>query len=139
MDYVPQNPQTAIHEETRVSGFQKQTNAAQYKGSDYSNAVRVERGITLDQAFEIAKSDPSIDYFVYVKGYSMVLEVPPETQFDPSNDPLGLVSFNDFRYDSGDLGQGHCRIFHHGDTVFFKKEGMWLGSAPGLADTYFKE
>lgn len=138
MDYVAQHPQ-AIHEEVHVNDFKKQANAAQYKGSDYSNAVRVERGISLEQAFEIAKSDPNIDYFVYTKGYSMVLEIPPETTFDPSKDPLGLVTHTRFRYDAGNLGEGHCRIFHHGDVVFFKNEGKWLGSAPGLADVYFKQ
>ncbi len=139
MDYVAQNPQAAIHEEVSFNGFRKQANAAQYKGSDYANAVRVERGISLELAFEIANSDPSIDYFVYTKGYSMVLEFPPETSFDPSKDPLGLVTYNNFRYDAGHLDQGYCRIFHYGDVVFFKQEGMWLGSAPGLADTYCKQ
>ncbi len=55
-------------------------NTAQYKGSDYSNVVRVERGITLNKAFEITESDDSIDYFVYLKGYQMVLEIPSEVK-----------------------------------------------------------
>jgi hypothetical protein len=111
---------------------------AQYKGSDYSNVVRVERGITLEKAFEIANSDPEIDYFVYLKGGQMVLEIPANVPFDPKSDPFGLVRKIDFRYDFGNRGHGYCRVFSHGDTVFFKNEGMWLGSAPGLADTYLK-
>ena len=137
MDYIP--PKTEIHEKISVNEFKFQPNTAQYKGSDYSNAVRVERGITLKEAFLIAKSDPSIDYFVFVKGAQMVLEVPPEVTFDPMNDPLGLVTYNNYIYDAGGSNFGACRIFHHGDVVFFKNEGMWLGSAPGLADTYVKE
>jgi len=69
----------------------------------------------------------------------MVLEIPSSVQFDVRNDPFELVSNVDFKYDSGDFGKGYCRIFRHGDVVFFKKEGMWLGSAPGLADAYFKD
>jgi hypothetical protein len=137
MDYVP--PQTEIHEKISIHEFRSEPNTAQYKGSDYTNAVRVERGISLKQAFEIAKSDPNIDYFVYVKGGAMVLEIPPEVTFDPMKDPLHLVTYNHYVYDAGGTDFGACRIFRHGDVVFFKKEGMWLGSAPGLADTYFKE
>ena len=107
--------------------FIREQDLAQYKGSDYSNAVRVERGITLAQAKEIAANDPEIDYFVYLKGGRMVLEFPPGVQFPENGDPLGLV-------------QGGCyRIFHHGDVVFFKNEGRWLGTAPGLADVYSKK
>ena len=121
------------------NGFSVQEDVAQYKGSDYSNVVHVERHISLEEAFEIAEKNPDIDYFVYIKGRSMVLEIPPGGCSDGSCDPFGLVSFENFICDSGGLGVGYCRIFHHGDVVFFKKEGMWLGSAPGLADTYFKK
>jgi hypothetical protein len=122
-----------------LSAFTLKEDAAQYKGSDYSNAVRVERGIGLDEAIEIASKDPSIDYFMIVKGYSMVLELPPEVTFDPKSDPLGLVTHTRFRYDSGELGTGNCRIFRYGDVVFFADAArMWLSSAPGLADTYVK-
>jgi len=120
-------------------GFILERDTAQYKGSDYANAVRIERGISLDKAFEIAESDSNIDYFVYLKGGQMVLEIPSDVQFDSTKDPLNLVSNTKFRFDSGDFGSGNCRIFRHGDVVFFKKEGKWLGSAPGLADTYSKE
>ena len=120
-------------------GFSMQRDVAQYNGSDYANVVRVERGISLEEAFEIAESNLDIDYFVYLKGCQMVLVFPSDFQFDPINDPFRLISYSHFIYDSGDSGCGYCRIFGHGDTVFFKKDGMWLGSAPGLADAYFKE
>ena len=125
-----------IHDGVR---YTKDGDAAQYKGSDYKNAIRVERHITLERAFEIANSDPEIGYFVFLKGGQMVLEIPPGTPFDPKDDPLGLAVHTPFIYDSGDHSVGYCRIFRHGDTVFFKNEGRWLGSAPGYADTYIKE
>lgn len=118
--------------------FELRSDLAQYKGSDYSNAVRVERGITLDRAFEIAMADPEIDYFVYMKDYPMVLEIPQGVAFDPAKDPLHLVTITRFIDDSGRSSPGYCRIFYQGDTVFFKREGMWLAAAPGLADTYVK-
>ncbi len=120
-------------------GFRMQENAAQYKGSDYSNVIHVARNISLDEAFDIAERNAEIDYFVYTKGLQMVLEIPFDVQFNRSQDPFGLVQFSEFRYDSGKYDKGYCRIFDHGDVVFFKKEGIWLGSAPELADVYFKE
>ncbi len=120
-------------------GFRVEKDVAQYKGSDYANVVHVARRISLEKAFEIAESNPEIDYFVYMKGGQMVLEIPSGVAFDYANDPFGLVEHVPFVYDSGNRGRGYCRVFRHGDTVFFKKEGMWLGSAPGLADAYFKE
>ncbi len=120
-------------------GFRVQKDVAQYKGSDYANVVHVARSISLEEAFDIAESNPEIDYFVYMKGHQMVLEIPSGVPFDRANDPFGLVCNTNFMYDSGKAGRGYCRIFRHGDVVFFRKEGMWLGSAPGLADAYFKE
>ncbi len=119
-------------------GFVVERDVAQYKGSDYANVVHVERGITLEEAYDIAESNPDVDYFVYLKGGQLVLEVPPEVECNPENDPFELLSFTNFRYDSGKYSKGYCRIFRHGDVVFFKKEGIWLGSAPGYADAYFK-
>lgn len=121
------------------SGFTVQKDAAQYKGADYANVVHVARNISLEEAFDIAEKDPNIGYFVYTKGWQMVLEIPSDVQFDRSQDPFGLAYNIDFMFDSGEMGMGYCRIFKSGDVVFFKKEGMWLGSAPGLADTYVKE
>lgn len=123
---------------TGHNSFRVQKDAAQYKESSYSNVVDVARNISLEEAFDIAEQNPEIDYFVYTKGWQMVLEIPPHVQFDLSQDPFGLVTSAHFLYDSGEKSQGYCRVFQVGDVVFFKKEGMWLGSAPGLADVYFK-
>jgi hypothetical protein len=139
MDLGPGQTDIAAYVIEQQKGFTCIENAAQYKGSDYANAVRVERNITLAQAFEIAKSDPNIDYFVYMKGYMMVLEFPPDVAYDPAKDPLHLVSQGGYIFDDGHPGAGYMRLFRHGDVVFFKNEGKWLGSAPGLADVYVKE
>ncbi len=118
-------------------GFTKESDRAQYGESDYSNVVRVERGISLKEAFDIAESDPEVDYFVYLKGECMVLCTSPDV--DVNNDPFNLITQEQFIYDSGKLGFGFIRVFHYGDTVFFKKDGMQLGTAYGLADTYHKK
>ncbi len=123
---------------TNANGFTKLADHAQYKGSDYSNAIRVERGITLEEAKEIAANDPEIGYFVFTKGFSMVLEIPYDVEFNPENDPLGLVTQDNFMFDNGQSDHGNIRVFHQGDVVFFKNEGKWLGTAPGLADVYTK-
>lgn len=120
------NVQTITPEQVDEVKFNHVPNVAQYKGSDYANAVRVERGITVEKALEIAANDPEIDYFVYMKGRAMTLEFQPGQKYDPAKDPLHLVS------------QGCMRVFHHGDVVFFKNEGKWLGTAPGFADVYEK-
>ncbi len=87
---------------------------------------------------EIASRSPDIDYFCYVKGGCMVLETSPS---EYSEDPLALVSYNTYYTDAGSRETGHARVFHRGDVVFFSnKDGKeWLGSAPGLCDTYFKK
>ena len=121
------------------AGFILQKDVAQYKGSDYTNLVHVERHITLEEAFNIAEQNSEIDYFVYTKGSQMVLEIPSDVEFNHLLDPFGLVSQTSFRYDSGQFGHGYCRIFRRGDALFFKKEGICLTSAPGLADAYIKQ
>jgi hypothetical protein len=118
--------------------FGKIEDAAQYKESDYSNAVRVERGITIEQAKEIAQNNPEIDYFVYMKGGMMVLELPNDFVYEEEKDPLHLISQGNYRFDNGQLGTGFMRVFTHGDVVFFKNTGRWLAGAPGLADVYEK-
>jgi len=139
MDYSPPLPPVEIHESIGHHAFVKEPNLAQYKGSDYSGAIRVERGISLDKAFKIAGADPDIDYFVYVKGAMMVLEIPCNVDFDPESDPLGLVTEETYYTDDGQIETGYCRIFRRGDVVFFRHEGRWLGTAPGLADVYSKK
>lgn len=142
MDY--QKPVSAIHasvnDENYSHQFTKTADTAQYKGSDYSGVVRIARGISLSEAFSIAESDPQVDYFVYVKGLGMVLEIPADVQFDSMNDRFALVSHQNYVKDSdGQVAKGLCRIFNYGDVIFFKNDGKWLGSAPGLADTYSKK
>ncbi len=119
-------------------GFEFKPDLAQYKGSNYSNVVQVERGITLDEAFEIAENNPEIDYFFYTKGETMVLELPADTVFAPEADFFHLIRWHQFIWDSDLRGEGFCRVFRHGDAVFFSEDGKWLGSAPGLADVYCK-
>ncbi|MDN3505415.1 MAG: hypothetical protein P0S95_07560 [Rhabdochlamydiaceae bacterium] len=119
-------------------GFKLNKDIAQYKGASFENALRVERNISLDEAFAIAESDSDIDYFVYTKGRMMVLEVPSDVKLDENSNYLNLASKRGYKFNNGSVGYGYCRIFRHGDVVFFKNEGKWFGSAPGLADTYLK-
>jgi hypothetical protein len=118
--------------------FEHLPDAAQYKGSDYANAVRVERGITVERALEIATNDPEIDYFVYVKGRMMVLEFTPGQKYESQKDPLHLVTRGSFIFNNKQPGHGYMRLFRHGDVVFFKNDGKCLGNASGLADVYEK-
>lgn len=96
--------------EPESGSFKKVANVAQYGLGDWSKAVGIARGITRNQALQIAEHDPEITFFFYTKGGQMVL----------GNDEVGW------------------RIFRHGDTVFFKGEPWW-GSADGLADGYLKQ
>lgn len=131
--------QLGLLQASERSGFRVQKDVAQYKGSDYENVVQVARNISLEEAFDLAEKNPKIDYFVYTKARQMVLEIPPDVPFVRYQDRFGLVHSTRFKCDSGKIDEGYCRIFNRGDVVFFEKEGMWLGSAPGLADVYFKE
>ncbi|MGB7977920.1 MAG: hypothetical protein WCF19_02025 [Chlamydiales bacterium] len=124
----PVNEIKQIEAHTEIS-FVCHPNCAQYGGPEgdagYANAVQVERGISLEEAFEIAKNNSEINHFVYVKGDGMTL-----IGGDPENDPLDLVSFY--------WGGGYCRMFEHGDVVFFRKDHQCFGAA-GYADAYFKQ
>jgi hypothetical protein len=113
----------------RPQQFRKIENAVQHPYSNYSNAVRVERGISLEKAMQIAQNDPEIDYFVYIKGGTTVLELPDDFAYDARKDPFHLISHDRW---------GYMRIFKHGDVVFFKNDGRRLENAPGLADVYEK-
>lgn len=95
--------------ESESESFMKIHNVAQYGLADWSKAVGIARGITRNQALQIAESDPEITYFFYTKGGQMVL----------GNEEVGY------------------RIFHHGDTVFFTGQPWW-GSADDLADGYIR-
>ena len=83
----PVNEIKQIEAHTEIS-FVCHPNCAQYGGPEgdagYANAVQVERGISLEEAFEIAKNNSEINHFVYVKGDGMTL-----IGGDPENDPLG--------------------------------------------------
>lgn len=105
-DITDEIPSIPVH----ANGFIHIPDKAQYKESDWSNAIGIARGISLTKAFEIAKKNPEITYFFFTKGCQMVLE----------------------------KTDGTYRVFQHGDTVFFSGEPWW-GSAPGLADGYIKE
>jgi hypothetical protein len=83
---------------------------AQYKNADWSQVVGIARGVSVEEAMQIAKSNPEITYFFRTKGFQMILE----------------------RTD-GNYGR-----FRHGDTVFFKGAPHW-GTAPYLADGYVKQ
>lgn len=89
--------------------FEKVANVAQYQGADWDNLVSISRGLTLEQAYEIAYNDPNINYFFYTTGWSLVLDTPK--------------------------GRQH---FGHGDVAFFSGEPWW-GEATDLADGYVKK
>lgn len=93
-----------------ANGFKKIPNVAQYKMADWSKAVGIAKGISLEQAYKIANENPDITFFFYTKGGQMVLE----------------------------KEDGSYRVFRHGDTVFFSGDPWW-GSAPGLADGYTRD
>lgn len=91
-------------------GFEKIPDVAQYKEADWSQAVAIARGISLEEAFKIAEKNPEITFFFHMKGWQMVLEKP----------------------------DGTYRSFRHGDTVFFTGNPWW-GSAPGYSDGYVRK
>src|ERR1700692_4918607 len=71
------------------SAFEKVPHVAQYGNGDWSQAIGVARGISLDEAFKIAANNCKIRYFFYTNGNQMVL---------------------------GDVNKDY-RVFHHGDAV----------------------
>lgn len=92
-----------------IQNFLKISDVAQYKNADWSNALYMARGISIEEAMAIADNDPLITYFFYTKAMGMMLE----------------------------CQDGSYRSFEYGDTVFFTGSPHW-GSAPGLADGYIK-
>ena len=89
--------------------FEWVPDSAEYQGASWDNLVSVYRGISLDQAYAIAKDNPEITYFFYTVGWTLVLDTPKGRQF-----------------------------FRHGDTAFFSGKPWW-GSADGLANGYVKK
>jgi hypothetical protein len=86
----------------------KTDDVAEYYGASWDNLVRLEKGLTVKQAKEIAEKNTQITYFFIMKGYYMSLPV-----------------------------NGSHMIFSKGDAVFFSGK-PWFGSAPGMADAYQK-
>lgn len=104
------SPTKPVFRETAKVNFNQIPDVAQYKWADWSNLIKIEKGITLEQAKAIASSDSNINFFFYTKGGQMVLESQDWSSF---------------------------KVFQHGDVAFFSGEPWW-GSAPGLADGYIK-
>lgn len=98
-----------ILEHESHQGFCKIPNVAQYGNGDWSGVLGIARGISLKEAFKIAKEHSEITFFFYMKGYQMVLPTP----------------------------DGNWRTFRKGDAVFFTGEPEW-DSAVGFADGYVK-
>ncbi len=84
-------------------------NVAEYQHSHWTNLVKIERRLTLEDAFAIADKDSSINYFFFVKRVIYHL-----------NTPRGLLEFG------------------YGDVAFFSGEPRW-GSAYRAADGYVKK
>ncbi len=97
-----------------VPGYAWLYDQCQYGPADWSHVTRIENGISLKKAVKIANADDSITYFVYVKGFQLVLQA----------------------------ADGTNRVFNQGDTIFFadqNNDSFWMGSAQDLADTYVKQ
>lgn len=90
--------------------FKRICDVAMYKQADWSNVIGISHNTTLEEAFEIAKENPEITFFFYMKNGGMSLETK----------------------------DGNYRNFYHNDAVFFKGKPWW-GSAPGLSDGYIKK
>ena len=119
---IPPLPPVEIHQTFENRGYVKQPNLAQYKGSDFSGAVRLERNISLDEAFAIASEDERIDYFVYVKAPIMLLELSENGDFDPESDPLNMIRKILLPKEDGQMIEEYCRVFGLGDVIFFNNE-----------------
>src|SRR5262249_9063235 len=103
--------------------FKRTEGSAQYAGSSFLTAVRVERGISLEEAKAIAANDPEIDYFFYAIG-NMIL--PVDQGNAPEADPLGLVRQGWIQHEDGRLEYTYFRSFEPGDALFFKNGHKWL-------------
>jgi hypothetical protein len=92
------------------SAFEKVPHVAQYGNGDWSQAMGIAKGVSLDEAFKIATANPKITYFFYTNTSQLVL---------------------------GDVNKDY-RVFHRGDAVFFSGKPRW-GDAGALADGYIKK
>lgn len=98
--------------ETKIEGFTKVPDVAQYGHADWSGVVGIVHDTTLQEAAEIARENPEITFFFYMTGDRMVLN-------------------------TGEDGTEY-REFKRGDAVFFSGEPWW-GSAKGFSNGYIKE
>ena len=101
-----------------IENWKKKPDLAQYKwaspGNKWDNEVLRVHYLSPEQAVEIAEQLPEVTFFTYIKGGQMCLEGEDGTMAN---------------------GKG---CFVYGDVIFFKGKD-WLGTAPGLADTYIKQ
>jgi hypothetical protein len=103
-----------------------------FQGYHWNHAVRVERGISVEEALDIAANDPNIDYFCYTTAGQLVLNFIPGEEYKPEEDPLHLI------YPGGPTK--YLRLFHYGDVVFFAKDDSkkYYGDAGPLGVSYEK-
>ena len=106
-DQYPVIDEVPALEDMDYDAFEFVEDSAQSRFIEWDNVVGVARGISVEDAKQIAASNPDISFFFWTKGGRLILEKP----------------------------DGEYRRFRHGDTVFFSG-GNSLGSAPGLADGY---
>lgn len=88
--------------------WERFADVAQYQGASWDNLVRIESGLTIERAYEIAENDPEITFFFFTKGWNLLLDTP--------------IGWRSFRY---------------GDVAFFRGAPHW-GEAYGLADGYVR-
>lgn len=93
-----------------VDGFTRVPDVAQYGRGDWSQVVGMANDISLEKAGEIAKENPFVTYFFYMRNGRMTL---------PTQDTNGYYTFI------------------KGDAVFFAGEPHW-GSAKGFSDGYIR-
>lgn len=79
------------------------------EGAGWGGLLRIERGLTVEQAMQRAMADPAVTHYFVTTGAQMVLEAGRED-----------------------------RTFRQGDTAFFSGQPWW-GGAPGLADGYVRQ
>src|ERR1700733_3791564 len=99
-------PVAFVTSEDIADNFVMVPHSAQYQGAPWDNLVRIERGLSLDSAYQIAHDSDNISYFFYTIGWQLVLDT-----------PIGW------------------KVFGPGDTVFFSGTPWW-GSAEDLAHGY---
>jgi|GEM_PF-6054255 len=121
------------------NGYVKCPGKTQKTDLDFSNLIRFERNISLEDAFRIADGDRRIDYFTYVTApewKAFLFQGNPRFVRWSWNDPYRLIRC-DYAEDHGQVDV-HYRLLKAKDALFFNKEGRWLTPSNGEADTYCK-